>query len=165
MRENAYDKAIEQISEVPRRVDSKREPVLRELKKVGEAFVSAIKTKKAIDTIRYEVGHFGTRGNAFALNFFFVDDSSVVLSSLTCSFEENAAYPCVLSAGSRTVICSDLKEVKNELVVFCSVVGYKLLSEIEKVKASSALPGPNPKGGSTCAAELSGNPTPSEAEP
>lgn len=158
MGKNGYGDAVDRVTDTSGVLNGKREPVLRELRKVGETFISAIRAKKSIDTLRFEVDHFGSSSTTYILKFFLADNPCAILSSLFCTFEEDGVYPCVLSAGTHTVICSKLAEVKKELVSFCAVVGYKLLAELEKVRLLSEHPVSNPNG-ELAMPGLSGNPT------
>ena len=143
---NVYDKAVESGSEMKATLPKQRDAVIKELSDLGAAFVSLLGQKFKLPDVRHEVVSLKAdvnnssfdvvSSNVMILQIVMGELSPDVMPIVTCAFEPEKTYPCVLSVpfAEASVACSTLTEVRKTLVSFCDAIGSALTKKIESLK-------------------------------
>ena len=131
---------------------SQRDRVCAELRALGEAYVQVLRDRFELSA-EFDIAELPQLPSAVQAGF---SDSNVFMLSLvvrareihrvnilTCSFEANGAYPCVITAGEFSVVCKTFRSVQAALVKVCGSRGLYISNEIARIKTCMSAPSSN----------------------
>ena len=152
MSEKKLDQLVETVLSAGEEVQHDRDGIIAELRKLGDAFARVLKAKFDLDVVT-KVDYLPPLPNAIEAGY---PESNVVMLSLalsarlnvrmnilTCQFDGNGAFPCILVSGDQTVICQGIKKLPDALTELCDKRGVYLRQDVERFKKALVEPSAN----------------------
>lgn len=145
-----YLKAVQEGVVLDAKHKRARKLVVNELQELGLAFESVIKDKYHVQSLRSDTSYLPSavdaltgcpsRQNTVGLQLVVNDGDVCKIPALTCAFEPNGCYPCVLRTEGEAKVCSSLAELKRTLLSSCGTIGASLSHSMDDLTRQSSAP-------------------------